>query len=98
MDTKIRNEMVEQLERLGINIRDNKKPLLAKLTNFVIDNKFSLTVDLKDGSREKTSRRNEEEGIGLATYSNSESTVSTLFRYLKHCGYKMRNNNTSCCI
>ena len=76
MDNKIRNEMVEKLEELGIDIRDNKKPLLAKLTNLVVDNKFSLTVELKDGSREKPTRRNEE-GIGLATYSNSQSTVSS---------------------
>jgi two-component system, OmpR family, sensor histidine kinase VicK len=53
----------------------DKKPLLAKLTNLVVDNKFSLTVELKDGTRERM-RRNEE-GIGLATYSNSESTVSS---------------------
>ena len=78
MGNKIEKEkMVENLEELGIDIRDNKKPLLAKLTNVVVDNKFSLTVELKDGSRERMRRRNEEEGIGLATYSNSESTVSS---------------------
>jgi two-component system, OmpR family, sensor histidine kinase VicK len=82
MDNKIiRNEkMIDKLKRLGINIRDNKKPLLAKLTNLVVDNRFSLTVELKDdGSRRKTRRRkdDEEETIGLATYSNSESTVSS---------------------
>lgn len=76
MDDEIENEkMVEKLEGLGIDIRDIKKPLLTKLTNLVVDNKFSLTVELKDGSRERL-RRNEE-GIGLATYSNSESTVSS---------------------
>jgi hypothetical protein len=36
-----------------------------------------LTVELKDGTRERM-RRNEE-GIGLATYSNSESTLSSCF-------------------
>jgi hypothetical protein len=56
----------------------DKKPLLAKLINLVVDNKkFSLTVELKDGTRERM-RRNEE-GIGLATYSNSESTLSSCF-------------------
>jgi two-component system, OmpR family, sensor histidine kinase VicK len=53
----------------------DKKPLLAKLINLVVDNKFSLTVELKDGTRERM-RRNEE-GIGLTTYSNSESTLSS---------------------
>src|SRR5687767_8793340 len=82
MDNKIKNEMIEQLKTLGIGIRDNRRPLLAKLTNLVVDNKFSLIVELKDGTREKTRRRNEE-AIGLATYSNSESTVSSFVSIFK---------------
>jgi hypothetical protein len=51
-------------------------------------------VELKDGTRERM-RRNEE-GIGLATYSNSESTVSSYVSIFEtHSGYKMRNNNSS---
>jgi two-component system sensor histidine kinase VicK len=73
MDNKIRNETVEKLRKAGINIRDNKKPLSTKLTNLVVDNTLSLTIELKDGTR----KRRNEEGIGLATYSNSESTVSS---------------------
>jgi two-component system, OmpR family, sensor histidine kinase VicK len=65
--------MVEKLIRFGIDIRDNKKPLATKLTNLVVDNKLSLTVELRDGTRK---RRNEED-IGLATYSNSEPTISS---------------------
>ena len=72
-DNEIRNEMVEKLRKFGINIRDNKKPLPTKLTNLVVDNALSLTVELKD---DITKRRNEE-GIGLATYSNSEPTISS---------------------
>jgi two-component system, OmpR family, sensor histidine kinase VicK len=73
MDKKIRNEMSKQLQDLGIGIRDSKKSLLAKVTTLVIDNALSLTVDLKDDSK-KTS---EEDAIGLATYSNNDSTVLT---------------------
>ena len=36
----------------------------------IVDNSISLTVELKDDTKE-----NSEEAIGLATYSNSESTV-----------------------
>lgn len=73
MDNKIRNEIVEKIKRLGMDIRDNKKPLHAKFTNLVVDNKFSLTVELKD----RTKKLRNEESIGLATYSNSESLVSS---------------------
>jgi hypothetical protein len=59
MDNKIRNEIVEKFRKFGINVRDNKKPLLTKLINLVVDNAFSLTltVELKDDT---TNRRNEE--------------------------------------
>jgi hypothetical protein len=57
MDNKIRNEIVEKFRKFGINVRDNKKPLFTKLTNLVVDNAFSLTVELKDDT---TNRRNEE--------------------------------------
>lgn len=75
MDKKIRNEMAKQLQALGIDIRDNKKSLLAKVTTLVVDNALSLTVELKEDAK-KTSE-DKEEDIGLATYSNSESTVLT---------------------
>jgi hypothetical protein len=65
-------EIQEQLKGLGINIRENKKPLRAKVTTLVVDNALSLTVELKDDSKETSE---EDEAIGLATYSNSESTV-----------------------
>jgi hypothetical protein len=36
----------------------------------IVDQKSSLTVELKDDTRESS-----DEAIGLATYSNSEATV-----------------------
>jgi two-component system, OmpR family, sensor histidine kinase VicK len=72
MDNEIRNEMVEKIRRLGIDIRDNKKPLHVKFANLIVDNKFSLTVELKDDTKKPKN-----ESIGLATYSNSESLISS---------------------
>lgn len=73
MDNKIRNEMVKKLNRFGIDIRDNNKPLATKLTNLVVDNKLSLTIELREGTRKTRNK----EGIGLATYSNSKPTISS---------------------
>lgn len=63
-------EIQERLKRLGIDFRDNNKLLRAKVTTLVGDSTLCLTLELKADTR-KTS----EEAIGLATYSNSESTV-----------------------
>ena len=57
-------------EKPGIDIRDIKKLLQTKLTNLLVDQAASLTVELKDDSNEDRS-----EAMGLATYSNSEATV-----------------------
>ena len=46
------------------------KSVHTKVTTFLIDNELSLIVELKDDTKE-----NGNEAIGLATYSNSESTV-----------------------
>jgi two-component system, OmpR family, sensor histidine kinase VicK len=75
MDREIRNEISKQLQDLGIDIRDNKKSLLAKITTLVVDNAISLTVELKDDSKKRF--EDEDETIGLATYSNSDSIVLT---------------------
>lgn len=63
-------EIQKQLKGLGIDFRDNKKPLRAKLTTLGVDNGLSLTEELRGHSKERS-----EETIRLATYSNSESTV-----------------------
>jgi two-component system sensor histidine kinase VicK len=57
-------------ENPAIDIRDIKKPLQTQLTTLIVDQASSLTVELKDDSNEDPS-----EAMGLATFSNSESTV-----------------------
>jgi hypothetical protein len=73
----ISNATIRQLKELGIDIRQIKKeeqlyPLQNKLTMLIlVDQSVCLTVELEEDKEEETS----EEAIGLATYSNSESTV-----------------------
>jgi hypothetical protein len=61
MDNKIRNEIasreIKEVWNKCERERDNKNPLSTKLTNLVVDNAFSLTVELRD---DITNRRNEE--------------------------------------
>jgi two-component system, OmpR family, sensor histidine kinase VicK len=71
LDNKIIREMTRLTKGIGVEIRDNKKPLQAKAMILVVDNASSLTVEIKDDSKETL----EEEAIGLAIYSNSESTL-----------------------
>jgi phosphatidylserine/phosphatidylglycerophosphate/cardiolipin synthase-like enzyme len=90
MDKKIiGNEMAKQLQDLGIDIRDNKKSLLAKVTTLVVDNALSLTVELKDDSKETS--EDEEEVIGLATYSNSDSIVLTYVSIFENMWMQQKN-------
>lgn len=68
--------MVDQLKGHGIDVRDNKKPLqktTTLTTTLVVDQAHSLTVELVVDTKEMS----EEEAIGMATYSNSESTAMT---------------------
>jgi hypothetical protein len=70
------NETRRQLNELGIDIRQIKKEeeiysLQNKLTLLIVDQSVCLTVELEEDKEEETS----EEAIGLATYSNSESTI-----------------------
>jgi hypothetical protein len=46
------------------------KDIDTRMTIFILDNEFSLTIEVKDDDKD-----NLEESTGLATYSNSESTV-----------------------
>lgn len=55
---------------IDIDIRFIEPDLQTKVTILLIDRRFSLTVELKDDTKE-----NSYEAIGLATYSNSKSTV-----------------------
>jgi len=53
-----------------IDIRNIESLLQTKVTILLVDMKFSLTVELKDDTKETSY-----EAIGLATYSNSKPTV-----------------------
>jgi sugar-specific transcriptional regulator TrmB len=76
-DDPIKN-MIENLRKEEgrkeqiINIEFRNKPRETRLTIMVVDNSYSLTIEMKD-----TTAKTFDEAIGLATYSNSESTVSS---------------------
>ena len=53
-----------------ITIKNLDKSVQTKVTTIVADNELSLVIELKDDSK-----HNSHDAIGLATYSNSESTV-----------------------
>jgi hypothetical protein len=55
-----------------INVNFIRQTLRSKITTFILDQSFSLTIAVKDDSKDNFS-----EATGLATYSNSESTVFT---------------------
>ena len=60
----------ERLQQQKIYIRPLEVPLQTKVSTLLVDRKFSLTVELKDDSKD-----NSYNAMGLATYSNSKSTV-----------------------
>jgi two-component system sensor histidine kinase VicK len=62
---------IQRLERISrIQIRNIEPTMQTRMTILVVDKTYSLVVELKDDSKD-----NLEEAIGLATYSNSKSTV-----------------------
>src|SRR5829696_3927193 len=63
-------EQHQQQHHHQIDIRSIESPLQTKVTILLVDRKFSLTVELKDDTKETSY-----EAIGLATYSNSKPTV-----------------------
>jgi hypothetical protein len=70
MDNQI-NELVQQLKDKEIDVRDNKKLLQYRLAITVVDQSRCLAVELKDDTKQTY------DAMGLATYSNSESTILT---------------------
>jgi two-component system, OmpR family, sensor histidine kinase VicK len=60
----------ELQEKIDIDIRYIESHQQTKVTILLIDKKFSLAVELKDDTKD-----NSYDAIGLATYSNSRSTV-----------------------
>jgi two-component system, OmpR family, sensor histidine kinase VicK len=70
IEDKISNT-IRRLERInGIRIRNIEPTMQTRMTILVVDGTYSLVVELKDDTKD-----NLEEAIGLATYSNSKSTV-----------------------
>jgi two-component system sensor histidine kinase VicK len=62
---------IQRLERInGIQIRNIEPTMQTRMTILVVDRTYSLVVELKDDTQD-----NLKEAIGLATYSNSKSTV-----------------------
>jgi two-component system, OmpR family, sensor histidine kinase VicK len=84
MTTTTTDERIRQLKRFGIDVRisgqrQHQKNFLRNnnLALLIVDQSFCFNVELNDDTKEETSE--EEEAIGLATYSNSDATV---FAYL----------------
>jgi hypothetical protein len=73
---------IEKLRRNGesMDIQPLQRAFLTMLLVIVVDKALSLAIELKDGAKEDSY-----DAIGLATYSNTESTVltySTIFENL----------------
>ena len=64
-------DMIKKKHEL-INVNFIRQPLRSKITTFIFDQSFSLTIEVKDDSKNNFS-----EATGLGIYSNSESTVFT---------------------
>ena len=60
----------EQQPHENIGIRYIQPHLQTKVTIIIVDRKYSLAIELKDDTKQTSV-----EAIGLATYSNSQSTV-----------------------
>ena len=66
-------EMVDSLISIkNVDVRGLQESLKSKLTTLIVDRKLSLEVEVKDDSKDSSY-----DAVGLATYSNSESTVWT---------------------
>jgi two-component system, OmpR family, sensor histidine kinase VicK len=63
--------VINRLQRInGVEIRNIEQAMQTRVTILVTDRKYSIVVELRDDSKEKS-----EDAIGLATYSTSKSTV-----------------------
>jgi hypothetical protein len=67
----IPRDMIKKKHDL-INVNFIRQSLRSKINTLIIDQSFSLTIEVNDDSKNNFS-----ESTGLATYSNSESTVFT---------------------
>ena len=60
----------EEIVDVDVDIRHIEPSMQTKVTVLVVDRKYSLTIELKDDSKD-----NSNEAMGFATYSNSKPTV-----------------------
>jgi hypothetical protein len=65
-----KHKIKERHDRINVNFI--RQSLRSKITTFIFDQSFSLTIDLNDDTKDNFS-----EGACLATYSNTESRVLT---------------------
>jgi two-component system, OmpR family, sensor histidine kinase VicK len=90
-------------KKIDIEIRYVQSHQQTKVTILLIDKKFSLAVELKDDTKDTS-----DDAIGLATYSNSRSTVlsyasifeslwnqTELYRQIKEANIKLNLLNNS---
>ena len=68
----VAKDHVSELKDQDMDIRYLKEPITMQVITILVDNQFSLIIELKDDVKDNSS-----EAIGLATYSNSEATVLT---------------------
>jgi len=65
---EVSSELKQQLKK--IEVRNVEESLQTKVTVLIVDRKYSLSIEFKDDTKDSVY-----EAIGLATYSNSKSTV-----------------------
>jgi signal transduction histidine kinase len=65
---EVSSELKQQLKK--IEVRHVEESLQTKVTVLIVDRKYSLSIEFKDDTKDSVY-----EAIGLATYSNSKSTV-----------------------
>jgi two-component system, OmpR family, sensor histidine kinase VicK len=66
------DKMIRNLKEEQISIQHRSDSRQTKITILVVDKAYSLAIEMKDSSAKTF-----DEAIGLATHSNSESTVSS---------------------
>jgi hypothetical protein len=68
----IENDIIALAKHPHVKVQYLNKSIKTKVITFLADNELALVVELKD---ENTDIEDDEQAVGLATYSNSESTV-----------------------
>ena len=72
----LENKGVAEGQDHHINFRPVMKSLFqTKFTTFIVDSAFSLTVEMRDIGDD--ANKGFDESVGMATYSNNQSTVDS---------------------